>query len=51
MAFVTAGVEDLHVRKILRFAPLLEILSDLIDGGVIIRLMHAKRPGGTYAIT
>ena len=38
---VTADIKDLHVPKGRHFVPLLEILSDLIDGGVAIRLMYA----------
>jgi len=45
---VTADIKDLHVPKGRRFVPLLEILSDLIEGGVAIRLMHAKEPGPRF---
>lgn len=45
---VTADIKDLHVPKGKRFVPLLEILSDLIDQGVSIRLMHAKEPGPRF---
>ena len=45
---VTADIKDLHVPKGKKFVPLLEILSDLIDAGVSIRLMHAKEPGPRF---
>ncbi len=31
-----------------RFVPLLEILSDLVETGVSVRLMHAKEPGPRF---
>ena len=31
-----------------RFVPLLEILSDLVEAGVSVRLMHAKEPGPRF---
>lgn len=53
---VTADIKDLHVGKGLkgakgkrqRFVPFLEILSDLVQQGVSIRLMHAKEPGPRF---
>lgn len=45
---VTADIKDLHVPKGRRFGPLLEILSDLIEAGVSVRLMHAKEPGPRF---
>jgi phosphatidylserine/phosphatidylglycerophosphate/cardiolipin synthase-like enzyme len=45
---VTADIKDLHVPKGRRFVPLLEILSDLVAGGVSVRLMHAKEPGPRF---
>ena len=45
---VTADVKDLHVPKGRRFVPLLEVLSDLIEGGVSVRLLHAKEPGPRF---
>lgn len=45
---VTADIKDLHVPKGRRFVPLLEILSDLIETGVSVRLMHAKEPGPRF---
>lgn len=31
-----------------RFVPLLEILSDLVEAGVSVRLIHAEEPGPRY---
>jgi phosphatidylserine/phosphatidylglycerophosphate/cardiolipin synthase-like enzyme len=45
---VTADLKDLHVPKGRRFVPLLEILSDLVEAGVAIRLIHAKEPGPRF---
>ena len=45
---ITADIKDLHVPKGRRFVPFLEILSDLINAGVAIRLMHAKEPGPRF---
>ncbi len=45
---VTADIKDLHVPKGKKFVPLLEILADLIDTGVSVRLMHAKEPGPRF---
>ena len=48
---VTADIKDMHVGKGLkrgkrqRFVPFLEILSDLVQRGVAVRLIHAKEPG------
>ncbi len=45
---VTADLKDLHVKKGRRFVPFLEIISDLIDSGVAVRLFHAKEPGPRF---
>jgi phosphatidylserine/phosphatidylglycerophosphate/cardiolipin synthase-like enzyme len=45
---VTADIKDLHVSKGRRFVPLLEILADLVESGVSVRLMHAKEPGPRF---
>ena len=45
---VTADLKDLHVKKGRRFVPLLEILSDLVNEGVAVRLFHAKEPGPRF---
>ncbi len=38
----TADLKDLHVAKGKRMVPFLEILSDLLEAGVAVRLIHAK---------
>ena len=44
----TSDLKDLHVRKNSRMVPFLEILSDLIDKHIEIRLLHAKEPGAAF---
>jgi len=45
---VTADIKDLHVDINNRFQPLLEVLSDLVESGVAVRLIHAKEPGSRF---
>ena len=45
---VTADIKDMHVAKGRRFVPFLEVLSDLVQGGVAVRLIHAKEPGPRF---
>lgn len=45
---VTADLKDLHVAKGRRHVPFLEILRDLVEEGVAIRLLHAKEPGPRF---
>lgn len=45
---VTADLKDLHVPKGRRHVPFLEILRDLVEEGVAIRLLHAKEPGPRF---
>lgn len=42
---VTADIKDLHIEIDGKFAPFLQLLSDLVNKGVAIRLIHAKEPG------
>ena len=44
----TSDLKDLHVTKGKRMVPFLEILADLVDRGVQIRLLHAKEPGPAF---
>lgn len=44
----TADLKDLHVHKNGRMVPFLEILSDLVEKQVEIRLLHAKEPGPAF---
>lgn len=44
----TSDLKDLHVAKGGRMVPFLEILSDLVEAGVQVRLLHAKEPGPAF---
>jgi phosphatidylserine/phosphatidylglycerophosphate/cardiolipin synthase-like enzyme len=44
----TSDLKDLHVDKGRRMVPFLEVLSDLVDRRVEIRLLHAKEPGPAF---
>jgi len=45
---VTADIKDLHVDVHGRFEPLLAVLSQLVETGVAVRLIHAKEPGPRF---
>ena len=45
---VTADLKDMHVAKGRRFVPFLEVLSDLVQNGITVRLFHAKEPGPRF---
>ena len=45
---VTADIKDLHVEKGRRFVPFLEILRDLVEDGIAVRLIHAREPGPRF---
>jgi phosphatidylserine/phosphatidylglycerophosphate/cardiolipin synthase-like enzyme len=44
----TADLKDLHVPRGKRAIPLLQVISELIDRGVEVRLLHAKEPGPIF---
>jgi phosphatidylserine/phosphatidylglycerophosphate/cardiolipin synthase-like enzyme len=44
----TSDLKDLHVSKGRGMVPFLEILSDLVNRKVEIRLLHAKEPGPAF---
>lgn len=45
----TADVKDLHVERGKgRMVPFLQVLSELLDQGVSVRLLHAKEPGPIF---
>jgi len=44
----TADLKDLYVQKSGRMAPFLEVLSDLVERRIEIRLLHAKEPGPAF---
>lgn len=45
---VTADIKDLHVIRGKRSVPLLDVLADLVEKGVAVRLIHAKEPGPRF---
>lgn len=44
----TSDIKDLHVKKGKSMVPFLEVLSDLVDKNVLVRLIHAKEPGPNF---
>jgi len=44
----TADIKDMYVNKGKRMVPFLEVLSDRIENGVSVRLLHAKEPGPNF---
>ena len=44
----TADIKDLYVMRGNLKQPFLGLLSDLIAGGVAVRLIHAKEPGQPF---
>jgi len=44
----TSDLKDLYVHKRGAMVPFLEILSDLVADGVLVRLIHAKEPGPAF---
>jgi phosphatidylserine/phosphatidylglycerophosphate/cardiolipin synthase-like enzyme len=44
----TADIKDMYVNKGNRMAPFLGVLSDMIEKGVSVRLLHAKEPGPNF---
>ncbi len=45
---ITADIKDMHVDINGKFAPFLALLSDLVERGVAVRLVHAKEPGPRF---
>ncbi len=45
---VTADIKDMYVEYGTGFVPLLQLLSELVENGVAIRLIHAKEPGPRF---
>ena len=45
---VTADIKDMHVNLDGTFAPFLQVLSNLVDRGVAVRLVHAREPGPRF---
>ena len=45
---VTADIKDMYIEYEGHFIPLLELLAELIDNGIAVRLIHAKEPGPRF---
>ncbi len=45
---VTADIKDMHVEMGKKFRPFLQLLSELVEKNVAIRLIHAKEPGPRF---
>ncbi|HBH62916.1 MAG TPA: phospholipase [Nitrospiraceae bacterium] len=44
----TADMKDLHVKRGHKMVPFLGVLSDMIEKGISVRLLHAKEPGPNF---
>ena len=44
----TSDIKDMYVDKKGKMVPFLEILSDLVERNVSVRLIHAKEPGPNF---
>jgi phosphatidylserine/phosphatidylglycerophosphate/cardiolipin synthase-like enzyme len=44
----TADVKDMYVAKARGMVPFLKVLADLVQDGVLVRLVHAKEPGPNF---
>lgn len=44
----TSDLKDLHVKKRKKYVPFLEIMADLLNDDIEVRLIHAKEPGDAF---
>lgn len=44
----TADIKDMYVNRGKSMVPFLQVLSELIEDGVSIRIIHAKEPGPAF---
>ncbi|MDG5813471.1 phospholipase D family protein [Chitinispirillales bacterium ANBcel5] len=44
----TSDIKNLHIHKNKRMVPFLKVLSELLESGVSVRLIHAKEPGTNF---
>ena len=44
----TADIKDMYVKRGNKMAPFLSVLSDMIEKGISVRLLHAKEPGPNF---
>ena len=45
---VTADIKDMYIQSESSFIPFIELLAELVEQGVAIRLIHAKEPGPRF---
>lgn len=45
---VTADIKDMHVIRGRRSVPFLQVLAELVEEGIGVRLIHAKEPGPRF---
>ncbi|MEK6231759.1 MAG: phospholipase D-like domain-containing protein [Luteolibacter sp.] len=45
---ITADIKDMHVVRGKRSVPFLAVLSEMVENGVAVRLIHAKEPGPRF---
>ncbi|WP_411828173.1 phospholipase D-like domain-containing protein [Luteolibacter sp. AS25] len=45
---ITADIKDMYVIRGKRSVPFLSVLSDLVENGIAVRLIHAKEPGPRF---
>ncbi|MFK7850707.1 MAG: phospholipase D-like domain-containing protein [Akkermansiaceae bacterium] len=45
---ITADIKDMHVIRGRRSIPFLAVLSELVEEGIAVRLIHAKEPGPQF---
>ncbi len=44
----TADLKDLHIKRGRKYIPFLQLISELLDKEVSVRLIHAKEPGPIF---
>lgn len=44
----TADLKDLYIRQGQNFIPFLQILSELVENKISVRLIHTKEPGAVF---
>ena len=44
----TSDIKDMYIKRGTKMIPFLELLSELINKGVSVRLIHAKEPGPNF---
>ncbi len=44
----TADLKDLHIKAGRRYRPFLEVISEMLNSNIEVRLIHAKEPGPVF---